>query len=180
MIHLGGKVESLVGDITEENTEAIVNAANSSLLGGGGVDGAIHRAGGPEIDKECRKIRERLYPEGLPPGRAMATSGGNLKAKHVIHTVGPVWQGGKKGERDILRAAYLNSLAEAEKLGAGSISFPAISTGIYGFPADIAARIVSSALSDYFQTKRSINLVRLVFFSQREYDIFVKNADFGL
>ncbi|MCX7727072.1 MAG: macro domain-containing protein, partial [Chitinispirillaceae bacterium] len=126
---LSGKVVVDVGDITKENVDAIVNAANSSLMGGGGVDGAIHRVGGPDILQECKKIRETFYPNGLPVGKAVATTGGNLKAKYVIHTVGPVWNGGKNNEDKLLQDAYLNSLKEAEKLNIKSIAFPAISTG---------------------------------------------------
>jgi O-acetyl-ADP-ribose deacetylase (regulator of RNase III) len=120
------------GDITVEDTDAIVNAANSSLLGGGGVDGAIHRAGGPAILEECRNIRASRG--GCPTGEAVVTGGGNLKARYVIHTVGPVWQGGDAREDHLLRQAYLNSLSLACSLAIHSLSFPSISTGVYGFP----------------------------------------------
>lgn len=175
--YLGGRVEAVVGDITAEKVDVIVNAANSSLLGGGGVDGAIHRAGGPSILEECRELRKTMFPDGLPPGRAVMTGGGRLKAGHVIHTVGPVWHGGGQSEDELLRLSYLNSLLEAEKLGAGSIAFPAISTGVYGFPTVRAAGIVSAVLSGYFASGRPIRLVRLVFFSRDDLETFTANTD---
>jgi len=135
-------IETLTGDITKVTVDAIVNAANSSLMGGGGVDGAIHRAGGPAILEECRKIRRERYPDGLPTGEAVATTAGNLPAKWVIHTVGPVWRGGKSNEDDLLYAAYTNSYRCAVELGAKIIAYPAISTGVYGFPKERAALIV--------------------------------------
>lgn len=174
---LFGKVVLDVGDITKESVDAIVNAANSSLMGGGGVDGAIHRAGGIEILNECRKIRETLYPSGLPTGKAVATTGGKLKAKYVIHTVGPVWYGGKNNEDDLLENAYINSLKEAEKLNIKSIAFPAISTGVYGFPKDRAAKIVSKVLKNYFTNGARLELVKLIFFNKEDCDIFIKNSD---
>lgn len=125
------------GDITIENVDAIVNAADSSLMGGGGVDGAIHRAGGPRILRECMDIRQKTG--GCPPGKAVITSGGNLKAGFVIHTVGPVWRGGGKGEEETLRSAYRNSLELASSKNIKSIAFPSISTGVYGYPVDKAA-----------------------------------------
>ncbi len=175
--YLDGRVEAVVGDITTENVDAIVNAANSGLLGGGGVDGAIHRAGGPSILEECRVIRKTLYPNGLPAGQAVATGGGRLKAGNVIHAVGPVWQGGARGEDDLLRKAYLNSLLTAEKLGSRSVAFPAISTGVYGFPTVRAAGIVSKVLNEYFAVPRPLELVRLVFFSREDLDTFTANTD---
>jgi len=127
------------GDITLQATDAIVNAANSGLMGGGGVDGAIHRAGGPAILEECKQI---VAKQGrLPTGQAVMTTGGNLKAKHVIHTVGPVWRGGGKGEPELLASAYRESLKTAVENGVSSLSFPSISTGIYGYPVEPAARI---------------------------------------
>jgi O-acetyl-ADP-ribose deacetylase (regulator of RNase III) len=127
------------GDITEQAVDAIVNAANSSLAGGGGVDGAIHRRGGSRILQECRRIRAEQYPEGLPPGEAVATTGGDLQAKWVIHTVGPVY--GMNHHADLLAACHTNSLALADSIGASSVAFPAISTGVYGYPLDQAAKI---------------------------------------
>jgi O-acetyl-ADP-ribose deacetylase (regulator of RNase III) len=135
------------GDITGQKVDAIVNAANSSLLGGGGVDGAIHRVGGPEILAECRELRRTRYPDGLPPGQAVATTAGRLNARWVIHTVGPVWA--KKTDRSaVLRSCYVESLRVAAELGAASIAFPAISTGLYRWPMDDAARIAVEAVRD--------------------------------
>ncbi|MBA2245126.1 MAG: O-acetyl-ADP-ribose deacetylase, partial [Gemmatimonadetes bacterium] len=132
-MRIGGTTLRLVrGDITEQQVDAVVNAANSTLLGGGGVDGAIHRRGGPEILAECREIRRTRYPEGLPTGEAVATTAGDLPAKRVIHTVGPVWQGGEAGEPELLAAAYRSSLERAREEGLRTLAFPAISTGVYG------------------------------------------------
>ena len=179
--YLNDRVIVKTGDITEQNADAIVNAANSSLMGGGGVDGAIHRKGGPLILEECRKIREKQYPNGLPAGEAVATYAGKLPAKYVIHTVGPVWYGGKSSEDKLIEKAYLNSLLTAEKLGCNTIAFPAISTGIYGFPQDRAAKIVSKTISDYFRQNENslIKTIYLVFFSQSDYEIFNSNQEFS-
>ncbi len=175
--YLNRAVVVTTGDITTFEVDAIVNAANSSLLGGGGVDGAIHLAGGPAILEECRKIRSTQYPEGLPTGQAVATTGGRLKAKHVIHTVGPVWQGGSKSEDRLLQDAYRNSLTVAESLGVKTIAFPAISTGVYGFPRDRAAKRVAEVLKQYFSTPRTIQTVYLVFFSPQDAELFIREAD---
>jgi O-acetyl-ADP-ribose deacetylase (regulator of RNase III) len=129
------------GDITEQAVDAIVNAANSSLLGGGGVDGAIHRRGGPAILEACRELRRTEYPDGMPAGEAALTTAGSLPARAVIHTVGPIWRGGRAGEADVLAAAYRNSLARTAERGLRSVAFPAISTGAYGYPVAEAARI---------------------------------------
>ncbi len=132
------------GDITRQKTDAIVNAANSSLMGGGGVDGAIHRAGGPSILEECKKI---VAEQGsLPSGKAVITNGGNLVAKYVIHTVGPVWRGGNNNEAEILASAYIESLRLAEKHDIVSISFPSVSTGAYGYPMEAAAAVAVAAV----------------------------------
>ncbi len=143
---LDGRVRVVVGDITKQDTEAIVNAANSSLLGGGGVDGAIHRAGGPEILEECREIRRTRFPEGLPTGEAVVTTGGKLRALYVIHTVGPIYgaQGGKEAE--LLANCYHNSLTLAVEKNLTSIAFPAISTGVYGYPMKEAAETVREGM----------------------------------
>lgn len=127
----------VAGDITQRDVDAIVNAANSSLMGGGGVDGAIHRAGGPEILTQCREIRDRQYPGGLPAGEAVATTGGNLVARWVIHTVGPVYAA-DKDQRDVLRSCYTSSLAVADSLGAETVAFPLISAGVFGWPKEDA------------------------------------------
>ncbi len=164
-----------VGDITREAVDAIVNAANSSLMGGGGVDGAIHRAGGPAILAECRKVRETRYPNGLPVGEAVMTSGGLLPARHVIHTVGPVY--GRHGgeEARLLAACYENSLAIAAGHALSSVAFPAISTGIYGYPKDEAASVVNDALERALQRHEAITDVRLVFFSADDAELFMRS-----
>ena len=162
----GKAIESVKGDITGERTEAIVNAANSSLLGGGGVDGAIHDAGGPRILEECRQIRKIKHPEGLPVGQAVATTGGNLAARYVIHTVGPRWAGGQGGQAEQLASCYRESLQVAEELGLESIAFPAISTGIYGYPIAEAAQVAVKTIYDELAGLKSVRLVRLVAFDQ--------------
>jgi len=159
------------GDITEQDTEAIVNAANSGLLGGGGVDGAIHRAGGPQIMEECRRIREKQG--GCPTGQAVITGGGRLKARYVIHAVGPIWRGGNHGEDALLHDAYWNSLAIARDNGIRSLSFPSISTGAYRFPVSRAARIALAAVRDFlegrsFPQAHAFDEVRFVLFSDRD------------
>jgi len=156
------------GDITKEENEAIVNAANSGLRGGGGVDGAIHRAGGPSILEECRKIGH------CPTGQAVITSGGNLPAKYVIHTVGPVWSGGNRNEAGLLKSAYLESLKIASKKGLKSVSFPAISTGAYGYPLNEAARIALKTAIDYLKEHQEIELVRFVLFGKPMLDVFAE------
>lgn len=155
-------LELAQGDITREETDAIVNAANSSLLGGGGVDGAIHRAAGPALLDECRKVRDRRG--SLPPGQAVLTGGGNLKAKFVIHTVGPVWNGGNVNEPQILESCYCNSLEEANRKGCLSVSFPSISTGAFGYPVELAAPIALRAVAGMLREPRSVTRVRFVLF----------------
>ena len=156
------------GDITNEETDAIVNAANTRLAGGAGVDGAIHRAGGPSIMEECRKIG------GCPTGQAVITAGGNLKAKYVIHTVGPVYQGGMKGEAAFLKSAHLESLKLASAKKLKSIAFPAISTGVYGYPVNEAAHIALKTSIDFLKEHSDIELVRFVLFGRETYDIFAE------
>lgn len=143
------KLSLVQGDITRQDTDAIVNAANSSLMGGGGVDGAIHRAGGPVILEECKRIVASQGP--LPTGRAVITSGGNLKARFVIHTVGPVWHGGNRGEPELLASAYRESLKIASENRLGSISFPSISTGAYGYPLAEAAEVALKAVVTFLK-----------------------------
>lgn len=170
--YLEGRVSAYVGDITRHEVDAIVNAANSSLLGGGGVDGAIHRAGGPSILEACRSIRQTTFPNGLPPGEVVKTTGGNLPCKWVIHTVGPVYGRHHGQEPDLLASCYQNALALAATLNLSSIAFPAISTGVYGYPANEAAKVVSAVLSSRLPVHQSINEVRLVFFNQQQFDAF--------
>src|SRR5438445_13364133 len=149
---LDGRVSVIVGDITKQEVDAIVNAANSSLLGGGGVDGAIHRAGGPEIIEECREIRRARFPEGLPPGEAVITTGGKLPALYVIHTVGPIYGEHHGQEAELLANCYHNSLALVVEKNLASIAFPAISTGVYGYPLSKAARVSSKAIENFLST----------------------------
>ncbi|NLI13249.1 MAG: O-acetyl-ADP-ribose deacetylase [Peptococcaceae bacterium] len=158
-------IRMIKGDITVQETEAIVNAANSGLMGGGGVDGAIHRAGGPQILAECKEIRARQGM--LPPGQAVITTGGRLKARYVIHTVGPVWAGGGKGEDETLRSAYHSCLSLARERGIRSISFPSVSTGIYHFPVDRAARIALREVKDFVSGQPGFAEVRFVLFSDQ-------------
>jgi O-acetyl-ADP-ribose deacetylase (regulator of RNase III) len=160
----------LRGDITEQDTEAIVNAANSGLLGGGGVDGAIHRAGGPRILEECRKIREEQGE--CPAGKSVITGGGNLKARFVIHAVGPVWHGGAGGEDDLLGSAYRNSLLLAAGHHIRTIAFPSISTGAYGFPIDRASKIAFDTVSGFLKNDSPLEEVRFVVYSQEDYEVY--------
>ncbi len=175
-LEIGGSRITLVrGDITEQKVDAIVNAANSSLMGGGGVDGAIHRRGGPAILEECRELRRTRYREGLPTGEAVATTGGNLSVSHVIHAVGPVWRGGAKGEADLLARAYRRSLELASDEGARTIAFPSISTGAYGYPVERAARVALRAVIDHVSAHLgAFDEVRFVLFSE---DDFATYAD---
>lgn len=162
-----------VGDITREAVDAIVNAANSSLLGGGGVDGAIHRAGGPEILAACREIRRTSHPEGLPTGDAVMTTGGRLPARHVIHTVGPVYGHHGGEESRLLASCYRSAIALAAANELASLAFPAISTGIYGYPRDEAARVARSAIDSALEMHIGIREVRLVFFSEEDARVFL-------
>lgn len=171
--YLDGVLTLKTGDLTRERVDAIVNAANSSLLGGGGVDGAIHRAGGPAILQACRKFRETQFPAGLPVGEAVITTAGELPARFVIHTVGPVWHGGNSGEEEQLAAAYENSLQLAEREGLASVAFPAISTGIFGFPKDKAGRIALAVIRRYLDNGGRIRDIRLVFFNNSDMDSFL-------
>jgi O-acetyl-ADP-ribose deacetylase (regulator of RNase III) len=160
------------GDITTQQVDAIVNAANSSLLGGGGVDGAIHRRGGPAIVAECRQLRASHYPDGLPTGRAVATTAGDLPARWVIHTVGPVWSA-EEDRSDLLRSCYQESLAVAAGLGARTVAFPAISTGVFGWPmADGAAQALAAVRSASAAVRAAVAEVRLVLFDTAAYEAF--------
>ena len=165
---VGGTVLELVrGDITEQDTDAIVNAANSGLVGGGGVDGAIHRAGGPKIMEECRKFG------GCPTGEARITTGGNLKARHVIHAVGPVYRGGSSGEERLLASAYRNSLQLAVENGLRNVALPSLSTGAYGYPLSDAAEIALSTVVEFLRNERhGLELVRFVLYDDRTLGAF--------
>jgi O-acetyl-ADP-ribose deacetylase (regulator of RNase III) len=156
------------GDITEQHVDAVVNAANSSLLGGGGVDGAIHRRGGPSILAECRQLRASRYPDGLPTGQAVATTAGNLPARWVIHTVGPVYSD-SEDRSELLASCYRESLRVADELGARTVAFPAVSTGLYGWPLDDAARI---ALTTVRNTLTRVREARFVLFSANALNAF--------
>lgn len=168
-------IELIRGDITEIAVDAIVNAANSSLLGGGGVDGAIHRRGGPAILEECKRIRDRQG--GCPTGEAVITTGGKLPARYVIHTVGPVWHGGDRGEAALLRNCYLNSLRLAEENGIKTIAFPNISTGVYGYPKPEAARIAIAAVRDYLSESTSIEKVIFVCYDEENYQLYAERLE---
>ena len=170
-------VRLIKGDITEIEADAIVNAANSSLLGGGGVDGAIHRRGGPKILEECKKLRETDWPDGLPTGKTVITSGGNLKAKHVIHTVGPIWHGGNHKEQELLAQAYVNSLRLAVSMGLRTVAFPSISTGAYGYPVEEASRTALKVVKEFLENEGSLSLVVLVLFSERDLGVYQRAAD---
>jgi O-acetyl-ADP-ribose deacetylase len=174
-----GRVVVKVGDLTKEATDAIVNAANHTLLGGGGVDGAIHRAGGPDILKECKEIRRLRFPDGLPTGQAVITTAGRMAAKYVIHTVGPVYGSGGKDKADLLAACYANSLSLAVKEELKSVAFPAISTGIYGYPPAEAARVSSGAIEQFLRGDSSLQEVRLIFFAPSDAETFLKNHVFA-
>ena len=162
------RIELVIGDITAERVDAIVNAANSSLLGGGGVDGAIHRAGGPQILEECRELRATVLRDGLPTGEAVATGAGRLEARWVVHTVGPVYRDGRHGEGALLASAYRRSLEVAEAQGIRTLAFPSISTGAYRFPIDAAARIALGEVKARLEGGSPLTLVRFVLFSERD------------
>jgi O-acetyl-ADP-ribose deacetylase (regulator of RNase III) len=158
-----GRIELVRGDITRQAVDAIVNAANSGLLGGGGVDGAIHRAGGPAILEECRRIRDTRGL--LPPGQAVVTGAGRLPCRNVIHTVGPIWEGGHAGEPDVLASAYRNSIALAASCGARTVALPSIATGAYGYPVAEAARVAMDTARDILRSGSPVGLLRWVLFS---------------
>jgi O-acetyl-ADP-ribose deacetylase len=163
---MAGRITLVEGDITQQEVDAIVNAANTSLLGGGGVDGAIHRAGGPTILAECRRLG------GCETGFAKATSAGNLPARHVIHTVGPVWHGGSDGEEELLASCHRHALELADELGCRVVAFPAISTGVYGYPLDRAARIAVSTVAEELERRPAIDRVTFVLFGREAYRAF--------
>jgi O-acetyl-ADP-ribose deacetylase (regulator of RNase III) len=164
------KLSIIKGDITQQATDAIVNAANSSLMGGGGVDGAIHRAGGPTILEECKQIVSRQGR--LPTGQAVITTAGNMKTRHVIHTVGPIWHGGSQGEAKLLESAYRESLKLAAENKLSSLSFPSISTGVYSYPLDEASRIAVKTVASFLLETSSIKEVVFVLFDSRTFDAY--------
>ena len=176
---LDGRVKVVVGDITKQDVEVIVNAANSSLLGGGGVDGAIHRAGGPDILAECREIRRTRFPEGLPTGEAVITTGGRLPALYVIHTAGPIYGEEHGKEAELLANCYHNALTLAVEKNLTSVAFPAISTGVYGYPPEKAAAVASLTIENFLSTDRQLKEVRLVFFHAGDAEAFLQNQRFS-
>ena len=169
------RLEIARGDLTREKVDAIVNAANSSLMGGGGVDGAIHRGGGPAILEECRAIRARRGP--LPPGQAVATTAGALPARRVIHTVGPIWHGGGAGEAETLASCYRASLALADEEGLVSVAFPSISTGAYGYPIAEASVVAVGAVADVLKAGSPLRQVRFVLFSDADLEAYRRALD---
>ena len=171
------RLNLIQGDITLQETGAIVNAANTGLLGGGGVDGAIHRAGGPEIREECKKIRAKQGK--CPTGEAVITTGGNMATGHVIHTPGPVWNGGNRNEEQLLRNSYYNCLNLAKENGIKSISFPSISTGVYRFPIDKAAKIALTTVKEFIQ-EHNLEEVRFVLFSERDLKVYEEALKAGI
>jgi len=168
-----GRIELVQGDITKQEVDAIVNAANESLLGGGGVDGAIHRAGGPAILEESRQLG------GCETGDAKATTAGDLPARHVIHTVGPVWRGGDQGEAELLASCHRRALEVADELGSRTVAFPAISTGVYGYPVDQAARVALEATRNELAKRPEIDEVRFVLFSDEHLEAFRQHLPNG-
>ena len=167
----GRIIELAKGDITHERVDAIVNAANSGLRGGGGVDGAIHRAGGPSIIEECRRIG------GCPTGSAVATGAGNLAARYVIHAVGPIWRGGDRGEAELLAGAYRTSLEIARELGLSSIAFPSISTGAYSYPLEPAAGIALRTVIEHLKGETSIKLARFILFDDNTHKAYTRTLN---
>lgn len=176
--YLNGRVVLKVGDITDETTDAIVNAANWTLLGGGGVDGAIHDKGGKRILEACQKIRLSTYPDGLPTGQAVETTAGDLKAKYVIHTVGPIYGQNEGRDAELLTNCYRGSLALASNLGICSIAFPSISTGAFYYPKHEAAKIASGAILQFLESNSAIERTNLVFFDLSDAKIFIRHQLF--
>lgn len=174
-----GRVTIFVGDLTEQAVDAVVNAANSTLMGGGGVDGAIHNRGGEQILRECEELRRTRLPQGLPTGEAVITTGGNLPVRYVIHTVGPIWERHGGREAELLGACYRDSLKLAVDNDLRSIAFPAISTGAYGYPREQAARVASGAVDAFLRENENPAEVRFVFFLERDARVFLKNNHFG-
>src|SRR3977135_125895 len=175
---VAGRVRVVVGDITCQAIDAIVNAPSSSLLGGGGVDGAIHRAGGPIILDQCREIRRTLYPNGLPTGEAVITAAGELPAQYVIHTVGPIYGTHRGRESELLADCYRNSLLLAVKYSLSSLAFPAISTGVYHYPRDKAAAVASLAIQEFRAGDDVLKEIQMVFFQPVDAEVFIQNQKF--
>ena len=173
----GATVRLIKGDITEVMADAIVNPANSKLMGGGGVDGAIHRKGGPRILKECKKIRTTKWPQGLPTGKAVISEAGNLKARHIIHTVGPVWCGGNHGERELLSKAYHNSLKLAVSERLKTVAFPSISTGAYGYPIGEASHVALKTVKEFVEKENNLDEIVFVLFSESTLEIYRNAAE---
>jgi len=165
-------VKTVLGDITDQAVDAVVNAANSSLMGGGGVDGAIHRRGGPAILEECLRIRRKEWPGGLPTGKAVITTGGSLKAGHIIHTVGPVWSGGRSGEPAALAECYASSLRITVQHGLRSVAFPSISTGAYGYPIGDASRIALKSVKSFVEREGAPAEVMFVLYSEKDFKAY--------
>lgn len=174
---LDGRVVVATGDITRLAVDAVVNAANSTLLGGGGVDGAIHRAGGPAILEACREIRRSRYPDGLPPGEAVITTGGELPAAFVIHTVGPIW-GRDESAAALLASCYRSSIELAAAHRLRQIAFPAISTGAYGYPKELAAEVAAQAVAAALASTAAVERVHLVFFATADAELFIRHQHF--
>jgi O-acetyl-ADP-ribose deacetylase (regulator of RNase III) len=169
-------VRIVEGDITEQDVDAIVNAANSSLMGGGGVDGAIHRRGGPQILQECKAIRRSEWPDGLPSGKGVITSGGLLKARHVIHTVGPIWRGGRQREAETLAGCYRSSLEIMKERKLRSIAFPAISSGAYGYPIEEAGTVALRGVKEFVEMEGCPAAVTFVLFNSRILEVYERLA----
>lgn len=176
---LDGRVTVTTGDLTRQSVDVIVNAANATLLGGGGVDGAIHRTGGPQILAACREVRRTAYPQGLPTGEAVLTTGGDLPARYVIHTVGPIYGQHGGNEPELLAACYRNSLAVAVAHNLRTIAFPSISTGAYSYPAHLAASIASQAIAAFLAQDETLQEVRLVFFGIGAAQTFLRHQKFA-
>jgi O-acetyl-ADP-ribose deacetylase (regulator of RNase III) len=171
------KIRLVQGDITDVDADAIVNAANPTLMGGGGVDGAIHRKGGPTILEECKRIRASKWPNGLSTGKVVVTSGGNLKAKYVIHTVGPVWHGGSHGEPGLLSDAYENSLKLAASKKLQTVAFPSISTGAYGYPVEKASRTALTTVKQFLERESKLREIIFVLFTEHDFTIYKEAAN---
>jgi len=171
------KIRLVQGDITDLDVDAIVNAANPTLMGGGGVDGVIHRRGGPTILEQCKRIRASKWPNGLPTGKSVVTSGGNLKAKHVIHTVGPVWQGGSHDEPSLLADAYINSLKLAASKKLKTLAFPSISIGAYGYPVEKASRTALTTVKQFLERESTLREIIFVLFTEHDFKVYNEAAN---